>query len=80
VETKELIQVLTSNEGYFAAINQRSQDAGISLKQAWLEVEDMRKELGLPQRYKSHDSFRVSRSVYHKCGGSANDLVRFNDF
>jgi hypothetical protein len=59
-------------------VNTRSMEGNIPLQQAWREVEDIRIELGLPQKYKNAQSFYVCRSLHYKCGGKSNDLIRFN--
>ena len=78
MDTKHLVKSLCSHEGFFAAVSSRSVEGNIPLAQAWREVEDMRVELGLPQKYKSVESFYVCRHIHHRCGNSANDLIRFN--
>jgi hypothetical protein len=75
-EIKRLIMALESDEGFFGMVQQRSIEGNIPLVAAWLEVEDMREELGLNRRYSSYSSFRVCKHLHHKVGG---EIFRFQE-
>jgi hypothetical protein len=75
-EIKRLIMALESDEGFFGMVQQRSIEGNIPLVAAWLEVEDMREELGLKGKYKSASSFYNARSIFHRTHG---EIFRFQE-
>jgi hypothetical protein len=75
-EIKRLIMALESDEGFFGMVQQRSIEGNIPLVAAWLEVEDMREELGLNRRYSSAKSFYNCRSKAHLSGC---EIFRFQE-
>lgn len=68
-EIKRLIEQL-EGDAYFSMVQSVATSEGVTLRDAFIQVESLRRDIGLPHRYTSIDSFYSNRSRFHKMGGS----------
>ncbi len=67
-EIKRLIEQL-EGDAYFSMVQSVATSEGVTLRDAFIQVESLRRDIGLAHRYTSVESFYVSRHRFHTSGG-----------
>lgn len=70
------VRVLSQPETFFGMVVAISTQEDITYREAWERLEKERTELGLPKKFCSYGSFRVSRYQFEQSGG----IIRIIDF
>jgi len=72
----EMVKVLEQPETFFGLVIAISSAEHTTYREAWEKVENERRELGLPPKFCSYGSYRVSRYKFEQSGG----MIRIMDF